>query len=215
MATKTFIRSTTLLKTGYYDLNTTAGAGATTAVVNTAASGTNIQWTVSAGGAAMAWISQRLSAGITLTTSDCSIWAYSSSNSANAGARSKLYRYTAFAESDTLGGPFDDGVEFTKTTSTEMTWAADINDVAFSAGDRIVLKLFITNVGVMGGVYTCTMDYNAADAATGDSFLNFASQTPAFVAETTVSKKNGLAVASIKNANGLYFEAVKNCVGLA
>lgn len=155
---------------------TAAGAGSTTAVVNTVASGTEIQWTQTAGGTLIQWISGRAPVGgFTLTTTDISIWAHESGTAANAGGRYRVFKRTAAGvESELGGGPFDDGVEFTKSTPTEMTWLGNVTDTAFAEDDRILVKVYITNVGVMGGGLTCTLTYNGADAATGDAFLNIA-----------------------------------------
>jgi hypothetical protein len=113
-----------------------------------------------------------------------SIWAHESGTSANAGGSYRVFRWQPDGSETELGaGPFSDGVEFTKTTPTEMTWAGNFTDTAFSAGDRILLKVYITNVGTMGGSQTCTMTYDNADAATGDSFLNI-NETLSFAAES-------------------------------
>lgn len=187
MATKLFLRSSQGNSIGatYFDMLTTAGAGSTTAVVDTDGS-TEKQWTQTSGGALIQWVSGRAPAGgFTLTTSDISIWAHESATAANSGGRYRLFKRTSGGtETELAGGPFDDGVEFTKTTPTEMTWTGNPTDTAFSENDRILLKLYITNVGSMGSGQTCTLTYNAADAATGDSFLNIA-ETVTFKAEAT------------------------------
>lgn len=188
MATKLFLRSTQGNSIGatYFDMVTTAGAGSTTAVVNTVASGTEIQWTQTAGGSLIQWISGRAPVGgFTLTTTDISIWAHESGTAANAGGRYRVFiRTAAGVETEIGGGPFNDGVEFTKSTPTEMLWTGNVTDQAFAENDRILLKVYITNVGTMGSGQTCTLTYNAADAATGDSFFNIA-ETVTFKAEPT------------------------------
>jgi hypothetical protein len=69
MATKLFLRNTTangITDTGdgiLYDMLVTAGGASDTAVVNTAASGTEIQFTDAAGGSTIAFISGRAPAG--------------------------------------------------------------------------------------------------------------------------------------------------------
>jgi hypothetical protein len=83
------------------------------------------------------------------------------------------------------GGPFDDGVEFTKTTPTEMTWTGNPTDTAFAENERLLLRLYATNVGTMGSG-TVDLIYNGADAATGDSFLNL-NETVTFKAEDVLT----------------------------
>lgn len=190
MATKLVLRNTTtngITDTGdgiVYDmLKDSFGSAADTAVVNTAASGTEIQLTKTAGGSTVAWISGRVPAGgFTLTTGDISQWWRESNMNANAGGRYRVYRYQPGGTVTELGGgPFDDGIEF-GTADTEMTWAGNHTDQAFSENDRILIRSFITNIGTMAGGHTCTMTFNAANAATGDSFFNIA-ETVTFKAE--------------------------------
>ena len=191
MATKLFLCNTQtngITDTGdglVYDMKTTAGAASDTGVVNTVASGMNIQWTKTAGGSTMAFISGRVpSGGFTLTTTDVDFWCRESDMNANAGGRFHLYQYTPGVPTITeLGGsPFDDGVEFSSTGVSSMTWAGNVTDTVFAENDRLLLRPYITAVGTMGGGFTCTLTFNAADASTGDSFFNIA-ETVAFKAE--------------------------------
>lgn len=183
MATKLYLRNTTsneITNTGdgvVYDLITTAGSSSTTGVVNTVSGGTNIQWTKTAGGLSMAWITGRVpSGGFTLTSVDVSAWLEESNNLANARGRFRIYKYTPGTPTITeLGGsPFDDDKLELSTSPTEDTWTANVTDTAFAENDRILVKFFITNNGTMGASRTCTITFNAADAATGDSFTTLA-----------------------------------------
>ena len=188
MATVLYLRSTQNNGIGatYFDMVTAAGAGAATAVVNATAGGTEIQWTQTAGGALIQWISGRAPAGgFTLTTSDISVWCHESVMTVNAGGRYRLFKRTAAGiETELLGGPFDDGVEF-GTSAAEMLWAGNPTDTIFLEDDRLLLKVYITNVGTMAAG-TCTLTYNAAAAATGDSFLNIA-ETVAFKSDAAAT----------------------------
>jgi hypothetical protein len=190
VATKLFLRgsgTSGITDTGdgiLYDLSSTAGSGvAPLAVVNTAASGTEIQWTETAGGSTLAWISGRAPAGgFTLTSTDISVWARESNMNANAGGRYRVFKRTAAGVVSELGGgPFSDGVEFT-TAALEYTWVGNVTDTAFAENDRILLRVYITNVGVMAGGFTCSLDFGAPDAQQGDSFFNIA-ETVAFKPE--------------------------------
>jgi hypothetical protein len=184
MATKLFLRNTQDNGIGatYYDLlPNTAGSSTDTAVVNTTASGTEIQFTKTADGSIAQWITPPLSAGATLTTTDISLWLHESNMNANIGGRYRVFkRDSGGTETEVGGGPFNDGVELTVNTPTEMLWAGNITDTAFSAGDRILLKVYITNVGTMATGFTGTLTFNGADAATGDSFFNI-NETLSFV----------------------------------
>ena len=189
MPTKLFLRNTQLHgltpsgDTTWYDMDITAGASADTGVVDTVASGTEIQWTKTAGGATFAWISKRVpSGGFTLTQVDIDVWCHESNAQANSGGRFRVFKRAANGTITELGGgPFNDGVEF-GTSAASMTWIGNVTDTAFAEDDRILLRLYITNVGTMGGGRTCTVTFNAADGATGDSFLNLA-ETVTFKAE--------------------------------
>ena len=188
MATKLFLRNTTTNGISgaatYYDMVTTAGSASDTAVVNTSAGGTEIQFTKTAGGTLVQWISGRAPAGgFTLTTTDISVWGHESDMAANAGPRYRVFiRTAAGVETEIGGGPFDDNTEF-GTSASEVLWPGDVTDQAFAEDDRILLKLYITNEGVMGGGFTCTLTFNAANTATGDSFFNIA-ETVTFKAES-------------------------------
>jgi hypothetical protein len=197
VATKLFLRSTqnNALGATYFDMVAAAGSVTATGVVNSAASGTEIQWTQTAGGAVLQFISGRVPAGgFTLTSTDISIWAAESNALANAGGRYRVFkRSAAGVETELGGGPFNDGVEF-GTSAAEMLWVGNVTDTAFAEDDRILLKLYITNIGTMGASRTCTLTYNGADAATGDSFFNIA-ETVSFKAEA-VTGSTGLATAT-------------------
>jgi hypothetical protein len=151
------------------------GSSADTVVTNTTASGTEIQATKTAGGSTVAWISGRVpTGGFTLTAVDISLWELESNMSANIGGRFRLFKRTSGGTiTELAGGPFDDGTEMA-TSNQEDTWTGNPTDTAFAEDDRIILRYYLTNILTMGGSFTGTMTFNAADAATGDSFLNLA-----------------------------------------
>lgn len=194
MATKLFLRNTTsngITDSGdgiLYDLSTSAGSSVDTSVTNTSASGTQIQATKTAGGSTVAWISGRApSGGFTLTAVDISLWQVESNMNANIGGRYRVFkRSAAGVVTEVGGGPFNDGVEM-NTADREDLWAGNVTDTVFAEDDRILIRYYITNVGTMASGHTGTMKFNAADAATGDSFFN--------IAETVAFKPDDISVA--------------------
>jgi hypothetical protein len=171
---KLYFRSTQTNGIGatYYDLSDVAGSSADTAVVDSTDAGTEIQWTKTAGGAVAQWVSGRAPVGgFTLLSTDISIWAKEDNALTNCGGRYRVFKRAAdTTETELGGGPFDLGAEFA-TSDTEYTWTGNPTDTAFAEDDRILIKLYITNIGTMV-IGACTLTFNAADAATGDSFIN-------------------------------------------
>ena len=194
MATTLYLRNTTtnaITDTGdavVYDMITAAGSSVDTDQVTLTNGGTNIQWTQTAGGNSVSWISGRTpAAGFTLTTATFSGWFLQSNMNDEAGGRLRVYRYQPGVPTITeLGGPFDDGVEF-GTLITEMTWTCNNTDTAFAEDDRILIRVFATNITTMTAG-TADFQFNAAAAATGDSFYE--------IAETVVFKPEDTPVAA-------------------
>lgn len=189
MATKLFIRDSKDSAIGVFrDLLTTAGAGvAPLGEIGTAASGTEIQWKNNGQVELLEWISGRApSGGFTLAgTMTFSIWARESNMNANCGARARVFKRTAAGvETEVGGGPYNDGVEF-GTGATEMVWTGAPTSTAFAEDDRLIVRYYITNVGTMGGVYVCSLDYGAVDATTGDSFFEI-TENVTFKAEASI-----------------------------
>src|SRR3989344_4324405 len=174
MATKLFLRATTVQVAGYSDLDGAAGSSITSAVVTLTSGGTNIQWTATEGGTAMAWITKPFAAGFTLTSVDVSVWQRESNGNDEAKGRFQLYKYSGGAEGSALDAAgYDDATEMKGNGMQEDTWTGNCADTAFSAGDRLVVKFFAANFTTMTAG-TATLQYNAADAATGDSFITLA-----------------------------------------
>ena len=176
MATTLYLRNTKSSGVGIYrDMLIAAGAAANTGVVNTAASGTSIQWTKTAGGELMTFITGRSpSAGWTLAgLVSFSLWAEESQSKANCGIMAHLLKRTAAGvetEIDT-GWAYGAPDEITAVSAAEYLWTATPTSTNFAADDRLMLAVYIINVGTMATGYTCTLTYAAAPAATGDSFL--------------------------------------------
>lgn len=177
-----FFRQASPVKPGYLSTGTGWPSLNDIHVVDTVASGTEIQWTRASGAEVLAWISPPLAAGVTLTTADIRIGARESHINANCGGRCRLFRRTPDGtETELGGGPFDDGVEFT-TGLAAYVWTCNFTDTAFNAGDRILLKVYITNVGTMGGGYNCSLYVNNGGSDYGS--LNFTAETPTFLPES-------------------------------
>lgn len=121
------------------------------------------------------WISPRVTNGFILdSASDISGTAYfhESNTLANAGARVKVYHR------------LPNGTEtlvYTWTSAGELTTSAAAYDISggtlnaaktFHEDDRIVLRVYLTNVGTMAAGYTGTVSYDAG-SGTGLSFVLF------------------------------------------
>jgi hypothetical protein len=176
MATILYMRNTQDNGIGatYFDASTTIGASLATGVVNTTASGTDILWSQTAGGSVLQWVSGKLSAGFTLAgLVTIKLWAFESATAANVGGRVRLYHKNGTTGVETVlgGAPWDDGVEMgtTNPPAAALAWTFTPTSTAFSTGDRLVVKFYITNVGTMGGARTATVRYNNSAAGQGDT----------------------------------------------
>lgn len=150
---------------------------AVTGVVSTAAGATEIQWTKTAGGALLQWISPRVKRSMLIdsaaqfaatgTLSQIGNLA-ESSTAANVGAKMKLFRRQP------------DGTEtliYTVTGSVELTVSPTFSALNFSGGtlnttvtmtedDRWVLRMYIINVGgTMAGGQSATLTYQTTAEA--------------------------------------------------
>ena len=172
-ATKLRMHSAASGVSTYKEANPNLGTGLTTSVTNSAASGTQIQWTATGGGTALNWISPPLAAGVTITgTVTFNTWASESAAQCNCGERVVVKRYTGGAEGSTVTDSAR-GTELT-TSITNQTWTATPSNTSFSAGDRIVVYWYLTNVGTMASGRSSTADYNGSvNASDGETFVQF------------------------------------------
>ncbi|MES2636643.1 MAG: hypothetical protein V4605_04900, partial [Pseudomonadota bacterium] len=166
--TQLFLRNTTANGlsrggTALFDLLTTQGNSPDTAVVNTTIAGTEIQFTKTAGGTPVAFITPRFGAAYTITGIDIANWFLESMVLVNVGARYRFYRYRAGVETEFIGSPSDDGVEFT-TIAELYTWAAGITALDFLEDDRLLIVPYVVNVGVMAAG-TATLNFNCVSPA--------------------------------------------------
>lgn len=203
MATVLVLRSTVLNAIGstYLDMYAEYGASATTLVVNTAASGTEIQWTNTGGGSVRQWVSGRVpSGGFTLSgTVTFSIWARESNMNANCGIRCRLFKRTAAGVETEIssGWAYGSPTELDPSALTEYVWTGSPASTVFAEDDRILLKAYIINVGTMAGSHTCTLSFEAASGQTGDSYLQI-NETVAFKSDIAIAP---LAMASYRRRN--------------
>lgn len=143
-------------------------------VTNTTAGGTEIQITDTGGGDVYEWATPPLAAGVTLTGAVLfNVWALESNAAANVGGRARLYKvsndYSTWTEMG--GGPFDDGAEWPTTTPIAHRWIGrPTSNNVLSVGDRVGVRLYLTNVGTMASGHTGTVRLGSA---TGDTFLEF------------------------------------------
>jgi hypothetical protein len=152
----------------YRDLLITAAGTTSTAIVNTVTggAGTEVQWTLTAGGTAAAWISERLSRNFYLSNPDASnaaisasAWALESATTANAAVRLKLFRYRGGAETLIFTG--DNTTELgTSFASRAMNSLTGFTPVEFLEDDRIVAKFYIIPAGTMASGRTCSLQYD-------------------------------------------------------
>lgn len=146
-----------------YDLLTIAGSSADTAVVNTTASGTEIQFTKTAGGSVAAFITGRAPVGgWTITASEVALWLKESASTVNAGLRYRLFKYSGGTETEIGGSPFNRNAEFNTANSLE-TLAGNVTDTALAEDDRLLLRIYAVNVGTMA-VGTATLRFNGVAA---------------------------------------------------
>jgi len=131
-----------------------------------------VQVTRSAGGTALAWITDRLDgADLTAAAWVAHIWAKESNAAANASLRVQVYQYTN-TEAGTALLDSNPGTELT-TTVTDIARTTDAATLTTLAdGDRLVIKLLIDDAGTMATGYTVTASFNGQrPGAEGDSYL--------------------------------------------
>lgn len=166
----------------FFDMLETRGVSAyTTGVVNTASGGTNIQWTRTAGGTALEWISPRLRYGVSMVgvspVFTVRYWPFESATQANCKGRLRMFRRRGAVETQCLLNTDPAATEFGTTapavprllsTVSGATWTL----LDWQEDDRIVVRLYITNEGTMASGRTCTVNYDGPTVdAQGDTNL--------------------------------------------
>lgn len=177
MATTLFLRdlASTLGGAGQKALSQRRGRVAITTTTNTVASGTNITITATAGGQALTWFSEPLTAAVTITGSVTrNIRIRESANAVNAGIALAIERCnTAGVVQSTVIARAVMGIE-AGTAESARTASSAPTSTAFAVGERIKVTLSVINVGTMGAGTFNTYHDGPAAAATGDSYVTFA-----------------------------------------
>lgn len=174
MATKLFVKkfaNSGPSLTSYFYTNTVAALGGSTNSVTTAtASGTNIQCTKTAGGTALAWVSQPFSATATIS-GDITVNTRAKESGAAVNSKMRCRVYILSAGVETQFGSGDASAELT-TSDAAQNFTITPTSQAFAIGDRLVIKFFVTNAGTMAAG-TVTMTYGGATgAAAGDTYIS-------------------------------------------
>jgi hypothetical protein len=178
---KLWLRRTNVAAIGnFFDMLTTQGASAaTTGVVTTTAGGTEIPWTRTAGGTALEWVSGRVKEPFSINDAAALsgvIYVQESGNGVNGTPRVKVFHRAADG-TETLVETMTRSTEIpTSATQVTLDAIAGVTKVLnqaieFREDDRIVFRLYATNVGTMGaGTMTTTYDLNAP-TGTGANYL--------------------------------------------
>lgn len=192
-----FHRAGTTGISGTFDLASAVGSStATTAVVNTVASGTEIQWSATAGGSVIAWASPRFARNFYISNPDPDLnaaglrvnaWVHESATAANVTWRAKIWRRRPDGTETlilTTSDTAELGTSAAKRTISSLTSGATFTPTEMLEDDRLIVRLYIINVGVMGGARTATLTYdkNTVTDATGDSWVEIY-ETPGVKAE--------------------------------
>ena len=142
-----------------------------TAVTNSAASGTNIPMTKTAGGSTVQWITPPVAVGFTTSTSangfTANTWGLEDSGLCNCGMRVTVTDFTSSCS--IIDTSF--GTELT-TSNTVQNWTGTQSACTVAIGDRLQVIWRVTNVGTMAGSHTVTMNYaGLTTGASGDTYV--------------------------------------------
>lgn len=180
MPTDFFLRSSAsgLGGAGQRRLSQRRGRASATVVTTTVASGTNIQVTATAGGQALSWFSEPITAAITISgTVTVNIRGLESANTVNAGRGILIERTdnagTVQSTIVAVTGVPSTITEFTTSDAANGTATYTPTSTAMAAGERIKVTLSIRNVGTMGAGTATISHEGAASASAGDTWVRF------------------------------------------
>lgn len=171
-------RTSTIGIGNFFDLLPTLGASVeTTGVVNTAAGGTNIQWTRTAGGTVLEWVSPRFKNAWNFKNPDdlplmdlgdaarITVTAFESATAANAALRVRLFRLRAGVETEIVLVSSATELPTTALQVTLKSTNGTTTPVTFLPDDRLVFRAYITNGGgTMASGRTATLNYDGNNA---------------------------------------------------
>lgn len=175
-----------------------SGNAIVTSVTQETSAGNDIQWTSTAGGSVLKWISEPLSSTTTISgTITFNFYARETATNNNSTIRPTLILYHGGAETTTITNcgfatELTASIAVKNWTTASGGWTAcSVTSTSISVGDRIVLKAFIngctTTCTVAGsgmGTGTVTVDYDGAtDAADGSSWVQL-NETETFSPES-------------------------------
>lgn len=176
MATTLYLRdlASSLAGAGQKALLARSGRTIITTTTTTTASGTNITITAAAGGQALSWFSEPLTAAVTISGSITqNILCRESANTVNAGIALLLERCNnAGVVQSTVLARAVIGAE-AGTTEAARNAARTPTSTAFSAGDRLKVTLSVINVGTMGNGTFNTYHDGPTTGGSGDSYVRF------------------------------------------
>lgn len=180
MPTDFFLRSSAsgLGGAGQRRLSQRRGRASATVITTTVASGTDIQVTATAGGQALTWFSEPITAAITISgTVTVNIRGLESANTVNSGRGILIERTdNAGTVQSTIVANATVPATITEfTTSDAANGAATYTptSTAMAAGERIKVTLKVRNVGTMGAGTVTISHEGAASAAAGDTWVRF------------------------------------------
>lgn len=163
---------------GQRRLSQRRGRASATFVTNTTAGGTNITCTATAGGQALSWFSEPITAAITISgTVTVNIRGLESANTVNAGRGILIERCNnaGVVQSTILADSTVPATITEYTTADAANGAATYTptSTAMAVGERIKVTLKVRNVGTMA-VGTVTNSHDGpATAVAGDTWVRF------------------------------------------
>lgn len=188
--------------------NNTQGASLQTAVTNTIAGNVTGQYwpsptaghiiTKTAAGTRTVWLSDPLSAGVTISgTITPNIWGLESATAANAAHRYEVMRWSVQVGGvvSSVGISSDGGMTEYGTSAAVRTGPTTApTSTAFITGDRILILIYNDDgngVTETAASRTVTLDYDAGTTVNGDTYLSF-TETITFSADSNNARPSGL-----------------------
>ncbi len=158
----------------YVNTRRPASTGAATSATSSTSGGTMVQCTDTAGGTALKWITKPFAAACVITSAMLfNIWGREAAAADNCSFGFGLFQYTGGSEAATFWTVSNGMAELTTTGLNVRSVAVTTTGTAttFAIGDRLVLKMYVVNVGSMA-VGTATFAYDGpTEGAEGDTYV--------------------------------------------